>query len=558
MHDYDEATSFLGEWGPFQLTIFFLLSASTIPNGFNGMSVMFLAATPEHRCLVPEGANVSQAWRNVSIPWEERDGRQVESRCWRYRLDSLRNFSVLGLIPGVDINVSDIQKEKCLDGWHYDRDLYHSTVVTEWDIVCDNDWKGPLTTSLFFAGVLTGSFISGQLSDSFGRKKVLFGTMAVQTGFSIIQVFSTNWEMFAILFLIVGMGQISNYVAAFILGSEILGKSARIIFSTLGICIFFAIGYMILPLFAYYIRDWRTLLMALTIPGLLCIPLWWIIPESPQWLISQGRIDEAEAIIRKAAKQNKISAPAVIFKTAELDDDKEHHNRRYTILDLIKTHNIRVITLLTILFWLTVSIGYFGVSLNTPNLHGDPFLNCFLLAVIEVPSYIIAWLLLGHVSRRYAMCGTMLLGGIVLLLIQLVPQSLHILSTIMVMVGKFGITAAFSMAYVYTAELYPTVIRNMGVGIGSMSSRVGSVISPYFVYLGAYNRLLPYILMGSLTVVMGILVLFFPETFGRPLPETMDQTQDVKGLCCKKNSHKDLHENSEELKNGIILMTTKL
>lgn len=63
---------------------------------------------------------------------------------------------------------------------------------------------------------------------------------------------------------------------------------------------------------------------------------------------------------------------------------------------------------------------------------------------------------------------------------------LDTLSTIMVMVGKFGVTAAFAMAYVYTAELYPTVIRNMGVGIGSMSSRVGSVISPYFVYLGKF------------------------------------------------------------------------
>ncbi|CAI9578652.1 unnamed protein product, partial [Staurois parvus] len=210
--------------------------------------------------------------------------------------------------------------------------------ILQWDIVCDNDWKAPLTTSLFFAGVLTGSFVSGQLSDRFGRKKILFATMAVQTGFSIVQVFSNSWEMFTVLFLIVGMGQISNYVAAFILGSEILGKSARIIFSTLGICIFFAIGYMILPLFAYFLRDWRTLLMALTVPGLLCIPLWWIIPESPQWLISQGKIDEAEVIIRKAAKLNKVSAPAVIFKAFELDDIKERQNKRHTILDLINTH----------------------------------------------------------------------------------------------------------------------------------------------------------------------------------------------------------------------------
>lgn len=52
----------------------------------------------------------------------------------------------------------------------------------------------------------------------FGRKSILFPTMAVQTGFSFSQIFSINWEMFTVLFVIVGMGQISNYVVSFILG----------------------------------------------------------------------------------------------------------------------------------------------------------------------------------------------------------------------------------------------------------------------------------------------------------------------------------------------------
>nr|XP_033783672.1 solute carrier family 22 member 4-like isoform X2 [Geotrypetes seraphini] len=527
MRDYDEVTGFLGQWGPFQQLIFFLLSASIIPNGFNGMSVVFLAAAPEHRCLVPAGANLSEAWRNVSIPKKLVDGREVDSMCWRYRLDRLRDFSARGLLPGLDVNVSELETEKCLDGWIYSRDVYRSTVVTEWNIVCDDKWKEPLTTSLFFVGVLIGSFISGQLSDRFGRKKILFATMAVQTGFSFIQVFSTSWEMFTVLFLIVGMGQISNYVAAFILGTEILGKSVRILYSTLGVCIFFAIGYMLLPLIAYFIRDWRMLLLALTVPGMLCIPLWWFIPESPQWLISQGRIAEAEIIIRKAAKMNGITPPTILFDLIELKDQKSQHQRKHNFLDLVRTSNIRVLTIMMVLLWMIISIGYFGVSLNTPNLNGDPFVNCFLLAVIEVPSYVLAWLLLRTLSRRYSISGILFLAGGVLLLIQLVPSELNILSIVLVMTGKFGVTAAFSMAYVYTAELYPTVIRNMGVGIGSMSSRVGSIIAPYFVYLSAHSKILPYILMGSLIIAVGFMTLFIPETLGVALPETIEQTQKI-------------------------------
>ncbi|XP_021068595.1 solute carrier family 22 member 5 isoform X1 [Mus pahari] len=530
MRDYDEVTAFLGEWGPFQRLIFFLLSASIIPNGFNGMSIVFLAGTPEHRCLVPHTVNLSSAWRNHSIPLETKDGRQVPQKCRRYRLATIANFSALGLEPGQDVDLEQLEQESCLDGWEYDKDVFLSTIVTEWDLVCKDDWKAPLTTSLFFVGVLMGSFISGQLSDRFGRKNVLFLTMGMQTGFSFLQVFSVNFEMFTVLFVLVGMGQISNYVAAFVLGTEILSKSIRIIFATLGVCIFYAFGFMVLPLFAYFIRDWRMLLLALTVPGVLCGALWWFIPESPRWLISQGRIKEAEVIIRKAAKFNGIVAPSTIFDPSELQDLNSKKPQSHHIYDLIRTRNIRVITIMSIILWLTISVGYFGLSLDTPNLNGNIYVNCFLLAAVEVPAYVLAWLLLQYLPRRYSISAALFLGGSVLLFMQLVPSDLHYLSTTLVMVGKFGITSAYSMVYVYTAELYPTVVRNMGVGVSSTASRLGSILSPYFVYLGAYDRFLPYILMGSLTILTAILTLFFPESFGVPLPDTIDQMLRVKGI----------------------------
>ncbi|XP_038180931.1 solute carrier family 22 member 5 isoform X1 [Arvicola amphibius] len=530
MRDYDEVTAFLGDWGPFQRLIFFLLSASIIPNGFNGMSIVFLAGTPEHRCLVPDTVNLSSAWRNHSIPLETKDGRQVPQKCRRYQLAAMVNFSALGLEPGLDVDLEQLEQESCLDGWEYSKDIFLSTIVTEWDLVCNDDWKGPLTTSLFFVGVLLGSFISGQLSDRFGRKNVLFLTMAMQTGFSFLQVFSVNFEMFTVLFVLVGMGQISNYVAAFVLGTEILSKSIRIIFATLGVCIFYAFGYMVLPLFAYFIRDWRMLLLALTVPGVLCGLLWWCIPESPRWLVSQGRIKEAEVIIRKAAKINGIVAPSPIFDPDELQDLNTKTPQSHHIYDLIRTRNIRILTIMSIILWLTISVGYFGLSLDTPNLHGNIYMNSFLSAAVEVPAYVLAWLLLQYLPRRYSISAALFLGGGVLLFMQLVPSELFYLSTALVMVGKFGITSAYSMVYVYTAELYPTVVRNMGVGVSSTASRLGSILSPYFVYLGAYDRFLPYILMGSLTILTAILTLFFPESFGVPLPDTIDQMLRVKGI----------------------------
>ncbi|XP_059568833.1 organic cation/carnitine transporter 2 [Alligator mississippiensis] len=555
MRDYEELSAFLGEWGPFQRLVFFLLSASIVPNGFSGISIVFLAGVPEHRCALPPGANLSSAWADASLPREQRGGRDVPSRCRRYRLAELANFSAQGLRPGTDVDLARLPQERCLDGWEYSRDVYHHTIVTQWNLVCDDDWKAPLTTSLFFVGVLVGSFVSGQLSDKFGRKNVLFVTMGVQTGFSFLQVFSINWEMFSVLFVLVGMGQISNYVAAFVLGTEILGKSVRIIYCTLGVCIFYAFGYMLLPLFAYFIRDWRTLLLALTLPGLLCIPLWWVIPESPRWLISQGRFQEAEMILRKAAKINRITAPDVIFDPMEMQDLDSQVQQTYSFLDLLRTRNIRSITIMSVILWMIISVGYFGLSLDTPNLHGDAYLNCFLSAVTEVPAYVISWLLLRNLPRRYSISAALFLGGCVLLFIQLVPASLQIMSIILVMFGKFGITSAFSMVYVYTAELYPTVVRNMGVGASSMASRLGSILSPYFVYLGAYDRFLPYILMGSLTVLTGILTLFLPESYGIPLPDTIEQMLLVKGIKYRHSSSSPRVSKDEE-ESPVILKST--
>ncbi|KAB1281357.1 Solute carrier family 22 member 5 [Camelus dromedarius] len=517
MRDYDEVTAFLGEWGPFQRLIFFLLSASIIPNGFNGLST---AA----RCLTAAGA---------------------------YRLATIVNFSALGLEPGRDVDLEQLEQESCLDGWEFSQDVYLSTIVTEWNLVCEDDWKAPFTISLFFMGVLMGSFISGQLSDRFGRKNVLFVTMGMQTGFSFLQIFSKNFEMFAVLFFLVGMGQISNYVAAFVLGTEILGKSVRIIFSTLGVCIFYAFGYMLLPLFAYFIRDWRMLLLALTVPGVLCVVLWWFIPESPRWLISQGRFKEAEVIIHRAARINGIVAPSTIFDSSELQDLSSKKQQSHSILDLLRTRNIRIVTIMSIILCeedrMTISVGYFGLSLDTPNLHGDVYLNCFLSAVVEAPAYVLAWLLLRHLPRRYSMATALFLGGSVLLFVQLVPPELNYLAIVLVMVGKFGVTAAFAMVYVYTAELYPTVVRNMGVGVSSTASRLGSILSPYFIYLGAYDRFLPYILMGSLTILTAILTLFLPESFGTPLPDTIDQMLRVKGIKYRQTpSHTRMLKDGEE------------
>lgn len=67
------------------------------------------------------------------------------------------------------------------------------------------------------------------------------------------------------------------------------------------------------------------------------------------------------------------------------------------------------------------------------------------------------------------------------------PSALHYVALALEMTGKFGFTMAFGIVYIYTAEVYPTVLRNVGMGMCSSAARIGSITAPYVIYLGMYE-----------------------------------------------------------------------
>ncbi|XP_015259841.1 PREDICTED: solute carrier family 22 member 5-like [Cyprinodon variegatus] len=93
----------------------------------------------------------------------------------------------------------------------------------------------------------------------------------------------------------------------------------------------------------------------------------------------------------------------------------------------------------------------------------------------------------------------------------------------LVLLGKFGVLAATGMMYTYTGELSPTVIRNTAMSSCAMFSRVGSSLSPYLLEIAKFNELLPWIIIGVLSLLSVLLCIFLPETFRKPLPDTIEQ-----------------------------------
>ncbi|XP_072297414.1 solute carrier family 22 member 4-like [Eucyclogobius newberryi] len=515
--DFDDVTLFLGDYGPFQIALIFSLSLIVVPVGYMGAVVVFVSDTPQFHCKVNENWTINGTYA------KEHD------RCTKYkeRLNST-DASLAG------------DTEPCADGWEFSKDTYTSTIVSEWELVCDNAWKVPLSSSLYFVGVMIGSFVCGTLSDRFGRKPVLFLTMAIQTIAALIQAASVNWVMFTTLNCLRGFGQTACYTASIILGSEILSPKPRMTYTLLGQSVGYGVGYALLSLFGYFIRDWRMLLVACAIPGFLLMPLWWVVPESPRWLLQKKRFKKAEAVIYRAAKMNRVSTPEVIFTSDEcLDQMKLDHeeSHSYTCLDLVRTSNLRIITLMGIFIWFTCAMVFFGLTLNTNSLNGNKYLNVFISAVIDIAAYILTWFMVNRVPRPFFLFSSMMFCGTLFLVILLVPDDMGAVSKALALSGRTGISAAYAFIFVFFIELMPTVVRNTGLGIFSTSGRIGSILCPFIIYLGVYNKATPYIVFGSMSIVASVFTFFLPDTRNRKLPDLISQVQPIQRHCCLVITH---------------------
>jgi MFS transporter, OCT family, solute carrier family 22 (organic cation transporter), member 16 len=155
-----------------------------------------------------------------------------------------------------------------------------------------------------------------------------------------------------------------------------------------------------------------------------------LMDESPRWLWAQGRVHEAVSIVERATKVNGQPTPDTAFyvsrgvsgqrtKTEAGDGASE---KRAGLIDLIRTPSLRAKTLNCCLNWFANSLVYYGLSLNTGKLLGNPFLMLFIVGLVEWPSYVATILLMDRTGRRSLISTLMLLGGLACLLAVYIPQ----------------------------------------------------------------------------------------------------------------------------------------
>ncbi|CAK8676580.1 unnamed protein product [Clavelina lepadiformis] len=261
-----------------------------------------------------------------------------------------------------------------------------------------------------------------------------------------------------------------------------------------------------------------------------------IIPESPRWLFTKNKEKQAMKTTNFMARINKVKLSEGIWEEAKKAgieiQQKLSSAKRYSSLDLFRQKTMALLTLNVMFSWFVNSFVYYGVSLNAGALAGDIFINNTLNGVMEIASYLLVMILLDRIGRRIILASFFAVAGIVLICSVIVNtyaednQSMVTLGLAFAFIGKIGISGAFGVIYNYTSELYATVIRSNGVGVGSMASRVGGFTAPYVISLQDYIPWLPNAIFGVFAIAAALSALAFPETNGQPMLETLDEAND--------------------------------
>ncbi|TSL47607.1 Solute carrier family 22 member 16 [Bagarius yarrelli] len=547
----------LGHFNRFQACLYFAAVFQATSCGIHYLASVFLVETPKFLCSTPSNitdvlygnhsaSSLEEIWPFYTPGKGPVVVRTVTGEQWE--LGPCRKM--------LRLDTQDFQYEFSVNksvesctGYVFDHSQVKQSIVTEWDLVCEKEWLAKMTQPTFMLGVLIGALLFGDIADRVGRRPILMATSVCQFAFGISVAFTGNYYIFMVMRFLLAMVSSGYLVVVFVYVTEFTGSKVRT-WTSMHVHAAFALGVMTVALVGYLVRVWWLYQIILTLSTSPFLLYCWKFPETPFYLIVKGRHKEVQQLLDTMAYWNgleprlKVSelieeSSNTFLKDRPHDDIRlEEPEKKLSLLNMFSSWRMVRRSATCWAIWFIGSLGYYVFSLGSVNLGGNQYINLFLAGAVELPSYLVGCFAMDKVGRRMTCAPALLLSGVTCMLIIAVPQDMEILAVILSMTGKFAIAIAFGLIYLYTCELYPTVIRSLAVGSGSMSCRIGSVVAPFCVYLTDIWIYLPQLIVGILSFIVGILTFFLPETLGEPLTSTLEEAEAL-GTKSSKKSPRD-------------------
>ncbi|XP_076034212.1 organic cation transporter protein-like isoform X2 [Oratosquilla oratoria] len=543
-YTFEDFWGLAGTRGLWNYATMILLHIGSIPSALYVLSYQFLGATPDYWCHIQELHDAHWTPQQIidfAIPRRE-DGKLENclQRDYNYSLVASLGYEAakenLDLITNVvNGTVSCLKRE-------FNHTQYKSTLVTDFDLVCERRALYSTTSSITQMGMLAASFIVGYATDLFGKRRFVLVCYLMVYSLALLTAASTTIEMY-LVFLEISSNSLRSYIGS--AGS-----------------IHWPLGQMLIPAFSYYITEWKWLQIAYIVPYLYCITYYWTLPESPRWLILRGRYSEVIKLLKKIARWNKRELPSdekllKMLKNINLKVEENQHAQKNISKNLVtrafdqlkelfnsKTRARRTIVML--LCWYATAFVYYGISLISINIGSNMYWYMFFGGLVEIAALILLWPMIHYWGRRISLILCIIMCAVC------IPGSLAVgdstvWKTTLSLAGKFAISNCFCVVYLMAAEINTTKSRTLAMGLGSIAARLGSISSPYVNdLLGVTHPMTPPMIFGVLSCVVAMLAFTLPETRKSILPESHNDVEIIGSSTTNKETKDCVGVNENE------------
>ncbi|XP_029642872.1 solute carrier family 22 member 7-like [Octopus sinensis] len=554
MIDVDSLFISLKEKGFYQVSQYVVSGLSFFPIALSLLKLVFIGFIPEAKCA---SLNMSQL---QEYGYRSNETHEIVYEACQININSL---------DGSGKNKS----LECINGYNYGDEKY-SSVVSEWDLVCDKAGLAELTQTLYAVGGVVGSLSMPYFSDTRGRKPILVLSGILTLIVSVGSSFSPNYIVFTVLRGLEGIFIQGLSVSCFTIMLEHFPVSSKTLMCGLTGVVW---GSCVVPFgpIAYLFRNynWRINNIVFSATHAIVFFQFWFLEESLRWVVTNGFVERSKKIIKRAAKYNGVDfdrvwgnnlmsslIPLMSTGNRKGTPSKEDLTQQAEIKEegfhtIFQDPLARRITIIIFLIGLSNSLTYYGIYLTSSALAGDHYLNFFLVSITEVVANLLMAMLLFKLQRRSTMALFQCLSGVSLLCAVLVNnfgkggKVLSIINTVCSMMGMFGISASYCVIWLYTPEVYPTNLRNIGLGFLTLCGSIGSMISPFSRILMLYVPWLPGTIFAVGSLASVCLLIFMPETQHLQMPTTMN---DVRNQLESQKRKKKKRSNSENHQNTSL------
>ncbi len=336
------------------------------------------------------------------------------------------------------------------------------------------------------AGMFVGAAVGGIAADRWGRKTVFQTTLLIFAAATALCALAWDfWSMITFRFLVgVGLGAELPVVASLL--SEFVPAKQRGKFVVL-LESFWAYGWLAAALVAFLVipaYGWRIAFLIGAFPAFYVWVIRRALPESPRWFESQGRAEEADAIVLTMEAECERLTGLPLPPPAEPLPSRL--NGSGSGLAELWAPQFRRRTIMLWILWFGLVFGYYGVFVWLPSLlmkAGYSMVNSFFYVIIvtlaQIPGYFSAAYLTDRVGRKPVIVVFLVLSAISAFLFGRSTATPAILTWACLM--SFFNLGAWGGVYTYSPEQYPTRIRTTGAGAAAAVGRIGGIIAPILV-----------------------------------------------------------------------------